>query len=171
MVFEVVMNCKHLRESLFDPAQAPAGASTASPPVPKEAQEHLRSCAACAAELVSLRRTMAVLDEWKAPEPSPYFDSRLRARVRDEATKGPGLLEFVRRPALAAAFTLLLVAGLFLFQGGQVPGSKPVPAPPAKTIASSGAVADLQTLDSNYDLYADFELLDELEGSGGQVSP
>ncbi len=167
------MNCKQLHDSLFDLAQAPTGAAADSPLVPKEAQEHLRSCAACSAELESLRRTMSVLDEWKAPEPSPYFDSRLRARLRDEDTNGPGLLKFLRRPALAAAFTLLFVAGVFLFQGGQ---PLTPPAPPAgggtPAVASSGAVSDLETLDSNYELYADFELLDEMEQAGAQkVNP
>ncbi|MGH9531147.1 MAG: anti-sigma factor family protein [Terriglobales bacterium] len=159
------MNCKQMKDNLLDLAQSPVAA-------PSEAQEHLRTCPACAAEMESLRRTMSVLDEWKAPEPSPYFDSRLRARLHGEATKGPGLVEFLRRPALAAAFTLLFVAGLFLFQGGDVsqPPEKGGPKPPT-TIASSGAVSDLQTLDSNYDLYADFELLDELDTNGAQVNP
>ncbi len=28
---------------------------------------------------------MSLLDEWQAPEPSPYFDVRLNARLREEA--------------------------------------------------------------------------------------
>jgi len=168
------MNCKQLRDSLYDLAQAPAEASAATPPaVPKEAQEHLRSCAACSADLESLRCTLSVLDEWKAPEPSPYFDSRLRARLRDQGSSGSGLLEFLRRPALAAAFTLLFVAGLFLFQGGQLPTQTTTPATSSTpAVASSGAVSDLETLDSNYELYADFELLDEMEQADTQrVNP
>ncbi|MGH9603320.1 MAG: anti-sigma factor family protein [Terriglobales bacterium] len=165
------MNCKQLKDSLLDLAQTPASPTGASPAVSQDAQEHLHACPACAAELGQLRRTMSALDEWKAPEPSPYFDSRLRARLRGQATKGPGLLDFLRRPALAAAFTLLFVAGLVLFQGGQLPTTtKSGPAPPKNTIASTGAVSDLQTLDSNYDLYADFELLDELDANGTQVN-
>ena len=30
---------------------------------------------------------MALLDEWQAPEPSPYFDVRLQARLREEMAK------------------------------------------------------------------------------------
>ena len=168
------MNCNQMKDSLLDLAQTPAGAAAASPhAVPQDVQEHLRACPACAAEFESLRRTMSALEEWKAPEPSPYFDSRLRARLRAEATKDPGLLEFLRRPALADAFTLLLVVGLFLFQGGDLttPPVQVVPTPPKTVVASTGAVSDLQTLDSNYDLYADFELLDELDANGTQVNP
>ncbi|MGH8459137.1 MAG: anti-sigma factor family protein [Nevskiales bacterium] len=158
------MNCKQLRDNLFDLAQ-----SATAPP---EAEEHLRSCAACSAELQTLRRTMSVLGEWKAPEPSPYFDSRLRARLREESTKGPGLFEFLRRPALAAAFTLLFFAGMFLFQAGQQPTQTAPPSTSGTAVASSGAVSDLETLDSNYELYADFELLDEMEQDGSQkVNP
>lgn len=165
------MNCKQMKDSLLDLAASPAGAAISA-----EAQDHLRVCPACAAELNSMRRTMAVLDEWKAPEPSPYFDSRLRARLRDESTKGPGLLEFLRRPALAAAFMLLFVAGLFVFQGGNLTDpTAPVTRKPEKitTVASTGAVSDLQTLDHNFDLYAEFEMLDDPEanGNGSQVNP
>ena len=31
-----------------------------------------------------MRATMALLDTWKAPEPSPYFMTRLGARLREE---------------------------------------------------------------------------------------
>ena len=161
------MNCTQMKDSLLDLAQSPAGTAAAS----AEAREHLHSCPACAAELDALRRTLSVLEEWTAPEPSPYFDSRLRARLHDESTKGPGLFEFLRRPALAAAFTLLFVAGLFLFQGGQLPTQPPQPPAGGNASASTGAVSDLETLDSNYDLYADSELLDELDANGAQVNP
>jgi len=164
------MNCTKMKDSLFDLALAPAGTAAT-----QEEQEHLRNCPACATEMESMRRTMSVMDEWKAPEPTPYFDSRLRARLRDESTKGPGLLEFLRRPALAAAFTLLFVTGLYLYQGGNLSNTDTTKAgkpPKVVTVASTGAVSDLETLDSNYDLYADFELLDELDtnGNGAQVN-
>ena len=46
-------------------------------------------------ELASLQQTMGLLDEWQAPEPSPYFATRLQARMREEccrrrATGSPG---------------------------------------------------------------------------------
>src|SRR5919205_3959481 len=69
----VVMTCKEVKEQFLD-------MTTASYTGAPAAEEHLRSCAACAGELASLRQTMALLDEWQAPEPSPYFNARLRAR-------------------------------------------------------------------------------------------
>jgi len=50
-----------------------------------EVSKHIESCAGCAGKLNEFRQTMAVLDEWQVPEPSPYFDTRLRARLREEA--------------------------------------------------------------------------------------
>ncbi len=71
------MMCEKLRADFMEAVLS--GPETASP----QLQEHLRSCAACARELASFQQTMSVLDEWQAPEPSPYFSSRLRARMRE----------------------------------------------------------------------------------------
>ena len=49
-----------------------------------EIKAHLDSCAECAGKLEAFRQTMSLLDEWQAPEPSPYFDVRLNARLREE---------------------------------------------------------------------------------------
>jgi hypothetical protein len=38
---------------------------------------HLAGCVTCTAKMEEFRQTMALLDEWQAPEPSPYFDVRL----------------------------------------------------------------------------------------------
>jgi anti-sigma factor RsiW len=78
--------------------------------------KHLGSCAGCANELKSMRATMALLDEWQAPEPSPYFDVRLQARLREEMAKPQaGWLQWFRRPVLAAALTVLMGVGVGLF--------------------------------------------------------
>jgi len=47
---------------------------------------------------------MALLDEWQAPEPSPVFDTRLQARLREEQSRQPASWwAWIRRPALAGA--------------------------------------------------------------------
>src|SRR5438309_6173937 len=104
------MNCKDAREQLFDLAAPGAGKAQDA------AARHVAECAACAAELNSLRQTMALLDEWRAPEPSPYFDVRLQARLREEIAKPQaGWLAWFRRPLLAAALTVLMGIGVGLF--------------------------------------------------------
>ena len=107
------MKCENIREEMMETLLS--GPEAASP----EVQEHLRSCAACAQELASFRQTMALLDEWQAPEPSPYFSSRLRARVREEAAAQPaGWLAWLRRPVVAAAATVLIAIGVSMLEVG-----------------------------------------------------
>ena len=115
-----------------------------------------------------MRSTMALLDEWQAPEPSPYFDTRLQARLREEMAKAPaGWFYWLRRPVLAAALTVLMGVGVGLLvtrgsgiyedsRNGAISDNF-VPEGPGT------AVSDLQALDKNHDLYSDFELLDDLD--------
>jgi len=106
---------------------------------------------------------MVLLDEWQTPEPSPYFDVRLQARLREEMAKPPaGWMHWFRRPVLAAALTVLMGVGvglLFTRSSGIYPGQNPV----AEVAEPGTAVSDLQALEQNHDLYSDFELLDDLD--------
>ena len=123
---------------------------------------HLAGCAACAEQLKGMRATMSLLDEWQAPEPSPYFDVRLQARLREEIAKPhAGWLYWFRRPVLAAALTVILGVGIGLFftSNGRVHN----PPDPPIVEGPGTAVNDLQTLEKNHELYADFELLDDLD--------
>jgi hypothetical protein len=147
------MKCEEIRERLLDVA---AGLSAPT----KEESNHLASCTACAEQLKSIRSTMSLLDEWQTPEPSPYFDVRLQARLREEMAKPQaGWLHWFRRPVLAAALTVILGVGIGLFF---THGNGPVP-PRAPVAEVGSAVSDLQTLEKNNEMYADFELLDDLD--------
>src|SRR6266496_97121 len=96
------MNCKEIRERMPDVA---AGFSQLT----ANDDKHLDSCEDCTQELKAMRATMALLDEWEVPEPSPYFDVRLQARLREEMVKPQaGWLRWFRRPVLAAALTVLM---------------------------------------------------------------
>jgi predicted anti-sigma-YlaC factor YlaD len=150
------MKCTEIRELLPDLA---AGITTAEP----EVNDHLRSCAECAGTLADFRKTMALLDEWQAPEPSPYFDTRLQARLREAAQKQPSRwLAWARRPALAASLAVMIVVGatVFRLEENKVHMNRSTVA----TVAAPGtAVSDLQALDSNHDVYTDSDLLDDLQ--------
>ena len=74
------MKCDEIRERMPEVA-AGFGEPTA------DESKHLASCDACTKQLNAMRATMALLDEWQAPEPSPYFDTRLQARLREEMAK------------------------------------------------------------------------------------
>jgi anti-sigma factor RsiW len=154
------MNCNQVRELLPDVAAGMgAGAS--------EVETHISSCSTCAAKLQGLRQTMALLDEWQAPEPSAYFDTRLQARVREEmARPAAGWLHWIRRPALVASLAAVIVAGGLVIgnRAAFFPEKLAINAPVIPGPVEPGtAVGDLQALDKNHELYADFDMLDELQ--------
>jgi hypothetical protein len=156
------MKCEEIRDVMPDLA---SGSMEVTPQVGR----HLAECGGCSSKLEEFRKTMALLDEWKSPEPSPYFDVRLQARLREEMAKPrAGWLAWFRRPVLAAALTVLMGVGvgLFLTNDGQIhrPGNDvmAVVEPPAQPEPGS-AVSDLQSLENNHDLYTDFDLLDDLQ--------
>lgn len=151
------MNCNQICEMLPDLA---AGMNVAG----AEVNEHLKSCAGCAGKLEEFRQTMAVLDEWEAPAPSQYFDVRLQARLREEMAKQPsGWMQWVRRPALAISVAVLMVVSVTLFREPAGTEGPKVPNTIAAAAEPGSAVADLQALDSNHELYSDFEVLDDLQ--------
>ena len=145
------MTCKDFRDHLIDLATSHEG--------PAEARAHADACAGCAAELAAFRQTMAALDEWAAPaDTSPYFMTRLRARLGEEQAPARGWLSWFRNPALAVAMTVIMVLSIGLMRLGSPSEAKP------PVIAAKGTpVGDLQYLDKNHDLLADFEMLDGLE--------
>ena len=101
----------------------------------------------------AMHEIMALLDEWQAPEPSPWFDARMMARFREEQQREPeGLLARMRdrwlynsnsamRPAMVGALAVLMVAG----GGGYWQALHIQKAQPTV----SAAVHDLQVMDSN----------------------
>ncbi|MDR3792356.1 MAG: hypothetical protein P4L03_03150 [Terracidiphilus sp.] len=141
-----------LADLMFDPETVPA-----------EVRAHAAECHDCANELAELRSTMDMLDTWTAPEPSPYFLSRLEARMREEREKEPaGWLARLRasfnwtpgghmRPVAAMALTVLLLIG-----GGTYLGLSNWNHPKQQE-TQTAVIEDLQTMDSNA------QVLDRLE--------
>jgi hypothetical protein len=150
------MKCKTICELMPELA---AGLDAVTP----EVKDHLQTCADCAGKLNEFRQTMALLDEWQAPEPSPYFEMRLRARLREEAARPMlGWWQWIRKPALAVSLALLMVMSITLFHSDA--RWNPTAEGPRAMVAEPGtAVGDLQALDKNGDLYSDFEILDDLQ--------
>ena len=116
------MNCKEVQQEML--LNAPGENSP-------QAAAHVRECEACATELASLRSTMALLDEWTAPEPSPYFDSKLRARLKSEPEPVRGWQRWLSpisgwKPAMAVALGAVMVVGLNVYKDSQ----NIVPPPP-----------------------------------------
>ena len=155
------MKCNEIREMLPDLAAGLMPSATAS-----DVNDHVKGCAGCATTLNEFRQTMALLDEWQTPEPSPYFDVRLKARLREEAAKQPqSWLAWFRRPALAVSLAVILVAGT-TFVVEQKKKAVPVR---LGEMTPGTAVGDLQMLDKDHDFLSDSDpdsaasLLDDLQ--------
>jgi hypothetical protein len=142
-----------LPDLLLDPDAASAKVKT-----------HVAECEGCRKELEELRATMSLMDTWTAPEPSPYFMTRLNARMREEREAPPqGWFQRLRariaygpsmhaRPLAAMALTVMLLVG-----GGAYLGITNIEQPAPKADPYTAVVHDLQTLDSNS------QVLDQLE--------
>ena len=152
------MKCEKLRQDLMETLLSGPQSVSA------EMQEHLASCAVCAGELASLQQTMSLLDEWQTPEPSPYFNTRLRARLREEAIAPVerSWLAWLRRPVLAMSAVVLMALGAALLELGHFNSDHNTLANNETVVhaAPGSAVGDLQYLDKNADLFSDFDALD-----------
>jgi anti-sigma factor RsiW len=146
------MNCNDVRENLIE--------LLTEGPADPQMKAHVSQCSACTEELGSMRKTMALLDEWESPEPSPYFLTRLRAHVKEEREKAPAaMFGWLRRPMLAAALATVLAAGGVVYQLVNVGNNANNGTPQVGT-----AVADIESLDKNHDLIIDTDLVNELTG-------
>jgi anti-sigma factor RsiW len=157
------MNCRTIQDLLPDVALGIA-------PAASEVELHLGECPRCAETLQALRATMSLLDEWKAPEPSPYWDVRMQARLREERQRASaGWLQWLRRPVLSLAAALCLVTGIGLYQIGRFmhqPDQYQGDSGPQQSPGT--AVSDLQYLDKNSELLQNFDALDDMDGDAAE---
>ena len=153
------MNCKEFTKELPDLVLTPNSTPSAA------AVAHLRTCPPCEQEYLSFQQTFGLLDSWQPVEPTPYFDTRLNARLRQEQT-APAMSWLERlqtrfafntgrhfRPAMAGALALTLLIG-----GGGVVGINQHNQ--ASQAEASATVNDLQILDRNAQA---FQQMDELQ--------
>jgi len=147
------MNCEIIRELLPDVANGTAE-------VTPELEAHLSACAGCAGTLKAIEQTMALLDEWQAPEPTPYFDTRMQALLREERQKSAAhWYDFLRRPVMSVAAALVLAVGIgVVVRPSLNKNTTDAQNPPA---AVGTAVGDLQTLDKNSELLSTYAALDD----------
>jgi hypothetical protein len=161
------MDCKKFENELMDLVLTPG----ATPSV--AAVAHLKECPPCTEEYVSFQKTFAVLDSWKAPEPTPYFDQKLAVLLREEqAAPRMGWFESLMtrlrfntgrgfRPAMAGALSVALIAG-----GGSIFIPQMINPP----VQASATVNDLQILDRNEKAFQQMDVLEQDEDSGTQTN-
>jgi hypothetical protein len=152
------MTCRKMESNiadlLFDPDRVSAAVKA-----------HVTECGDCSRELAELRSTMSLMDSWEAPEPTPFFDTRLQAMLREERAAPPaGWLERMRarllfgsnahlRPIAATALTVVLAVGGATYAG--FVGHKQAPQ------QTSATVRDLQSLDKDQQVFQQLDSLDQ----------
>ncbi len=149
-------SCNGMESKLADMLLEPAAVSA-------KVHAHVAECEGCRSEVDARKATLAAMDAWTAPEPSPYFFTRLNARVREEREAAPaGWLARLRasfvygqrahvRPLAAIALAVMLLVGGGTYMG-ITNGTQPQP-----QNNEAAVVHDLQTLESNA------QVLDTLE--------
>jgi len=122
--------------------------------------EHVQACTSCASQAKALSSLLKLLDEWQVPEPSPYFDTRLRAHLPAERDAPKPVWEVVRSAALERFAVAIVLAGFLIVFGLFVTAPRPVSTQSAN---GTSAVIDLQALDRDADLLSEMNWLENGE--------
>lgn len=123
----------------------------------------------------AMQEMMVLLDDWKAPEPSAWFDARMMARFREEQSRAPeGFLARLRdrwlfnatatmKPLMIGSLAVAMIAA----GGGSYMGLMRMNTP-AQPVSVSATVQDLQSLDNNAQA---IQQMDQLLEDDGDASP
>jgi anti-sigma factor RsiW len=162
------MNCHDVNAKLADLLFEDSSDTLIAKDESNALHAHLAECQPCSAQLAELRATMALLDAWEAPEPNPFFLTRLNARLDEEREAAPASwYEKLRarlvygsrlglRPVAAMALSVMVLIG-----GGAYLGLNSSDGPAVQP-QQAAVVHDLQTMDNNA------QLLDQLEALSSQ---
>lgn len=123
----------------------------------------------------AMQEVLLLLDEWKAPEVSPWFDARMAARFREEQARSPESLfgrlrdswlfhhHAIAKPLMAGAMAVLLVAGGGSYWQATHMSTK------ANSAGVSATLQDLQVIDNDAQAIQQMDQL--LDDSDGDASP
>lgn len=84
-------------------------------------EAHLKGCAGCESRRAGFLAVADHLDAWLAPEPSPWFDAKLRQRIaaQAEARHAPRWVSVLAPSFPASVMALVLLAALLVWGGGR----------------------------------------------------
>ena len=156
-------NCNQIREAVLE-------AAISEQPIRSDLREHLEGCPGCRQEWESMRDTVSLLNTWEAPEPSPFFDTKLNARLRAEAAEAPlswreriqaAISNLRERPfgwrPVTVALAIAMAAGVSVYQINSHSAGTTM----ASAEHGACAVVDLQDLDTNQQLLNEISILDD----------
>lgn len=156
------MNCERMESQLI--AYLDGRASVAER---REVDQHLAACAACRARVEGFRGVWKILDETPAPEPSAWFDARLRQRIAAEPPPGiwMRMAAWLPQPRLALATLALVLVGIWAatVTGPQLPGRAATSPVAMSEEQNFRMIKNMQVLE-NYDVLKDLSALNEPQG-------
>ena len=138
------------------------------PPAQQDAMErHLALCSACRERVEGFTQVKGLLDEWESVQPSPFFHTRLAARLEEEAvsqswwSRLAGWQEWVPRPVagslFAVVFAVVVTVAVVLLR------YSPTPTPSETTRSTAPAVTVAATGGDEMALYQELPLLEDWE--------
>ena len=152
------MNCKQMEAVILDYVSGRLnGADRAAAGI------HLAACSVCRERAEGFGLVARVLEDWDTPEISPWFNARLRQRIANEEAarwNWTRTLDWLRRPATAAAFAAILVAGsatVWMARPAEVPAPVNVQGPVQHKTDELMPVVD------DFDMLANFDVITELK--------
>lgn len=144
-------------------------------------EEHLAACPACRERVEGFASVMGLLGEWPAIQPSPFFQTRLAARLQEEPAARSWWQRLwqeeldrpvrpVARPVFAVVLAMVMVVAAAVLEYSPAPPSQlPSDDTPALTLASASGddlplYQDLPLLE-DYDVLRNFEVLQVLSNT------
>ena len=126
-------------------------------------EQHLALCAACRERVQGVSSVMGLLDEWPDVRPSPFFQTRLAARLQEEPVAAGWWqslwLDRPSRPAagpvFAVALAVVMIVGVVLLQYS--------PSPLDSQELDGSGVTLASTAPDELPLYQDLPLLEDYE--------
>ena len=142
------------------------------PPAQRNAMElHLAVCPACRERIEGFTQVLGLLDEWEGVQPSSFFQTRLTARLEEEAvTQGwwkNAWRAWIPRPVtgslFAIVFAVVVTVGVVLLRYSPTPSPVEMSQPAAPAVAVVASAGDETALYQDLPLLEDWEVLRNFE--------
>jgi anti-sigma factor RsiW len=139
-------------------------------------EEHLAACSACRERVQDFSSVMGMLGEWPDIQPSPFFQTRLAARLKEEPARQSWWVRLweaapahrAARPVFAIALAVVLAIGAVLieYSPGPLESNESTGTPELAVMAASRdelpLYQDLPLLE-DYEVLQNFEVLQALQ--------
>ena len=156
------MNCERMESRLIEYLDGRASVRER-----REVEAHLAECGACRARAEGFRGVWRVLEETPAPEPSAWFDAKLRQRIAAQPPPGvwsSRIAAWLPQPRLALASLMLIGVGFWAAAVTRPQFQAPATHPVAMSEDQNfRMIKNMQVLE-NYDVLKDLNTPSGMQG-------